>query len=90
MPTVSHAKMSTLIDQCNKIASIQERKQGVCECIAKTISTGENFSHKGKEIQFSSKDIAIFKTSTFKSILDYEKGEDIADKLYKLWGNCEK
>ena len=89
IPALSHAQTPNLTDQCNQIASDKEKEQGICECIASTIASGGKFSFEDKDEQFSSEELATFETSTFKSILNYEQGENIADKLFMLWANCE-
>ena len=90
IPAISHAQTPNLTDQCNQIASDKEKEKGVCECIASTIASGGKFSHEDKDEQFSPEELEIFEKSTFESILNYEQGENIADKVYKLWMTCEK
>ena len=81
IPAISHAQTPNLTDQCDQIASDKEKEKGVCECIASTIASGGKFSHEDKDEQFSPEELKTFEESTFESILNYEKGENIADKV---------
>jgi len=89
IPALSHAQTPNLTDQCNQIASDKEKEQGICECIASTIASGGKFSFEDKDEQFSPEELKTFEESTFESILNYEKGENIAGKVYNLWVTCE-